>query len=158
MTLSFNHKKGTQTVSSKRFSCRLALSTWWSTLALRWEPFDTCCLRTTLLYQNSMIENPNFSLTETKYFQAVPILLIGNTAPHDVLVKRKPTRNVLCTALFCEEQLREITTLKKHLLYQIWSFTSCLSESRLEVWLPLIFLCAETVFWNFGTKNYLSGK
>ena len=68
-----------------------------------------------------MIENPNFSLTETKYFQAVPILLIGNTAPHDVLVKRKPTRNVfknlcdyrLCSALFCEEQLREITTLKK---------------------------------------------
>ena len=36
-------------------------------------------------------------MTETKYFQAVPILLIGNTAPHDVLVKRKPTRNVIKT-------------------------------------------------------------
>ena len=170
MTLSINLKKNTKSLS-KRFSRRLAqspptTSTWWSTLALRWESFNTCSLRTTRLYQNSMIENPNFSMTETKYFQAVPILLIGNTAPHDVLVKRKPTRNVfknlcdyrLCSALFCEEQLREITTLKKHLLYQIWSFTSCLSESKLEVWLPSIFLCTETVFWNFDTGHYLSGK
>ena len=54
-------------------------------------------------------------MTETKYFQAVPILLIGNTAPHDVLVKRKPTRNVyknLCdyklrSVLLSEEQLTE---------------------------------------------------
>ena len=75
-----------------------------------------------------MIENPNFSMTETKYFQAVPILLIGNTAPHDVLVKRKPTRNVIKTFAIIDcvlfyylksSSLKIRSTFKKHLLYQI---------------------------------------
>ena len=59
-------------------------------------------LRYLLIKNDSIISKcnnrkPNFSMTEAKYFQAVPILLIGNTAPHDVLVKRKPTRNVIKT-------------------------------------------------------------
>ena len=87
-------------------------------------------------------------MTETKYFQAVPILLIGNTAPHDVLVKRKPTRNVfknlcdyrLCSALFCEEQLREITTLKN--IFFI----------KYEVLLPV----SQNQGWKFDFHQYFS--
>ena len=52
-------------------------------------------------------------MTETKYFQAVPILLIGNTAPHDVLVKRKPTRNVIKT--FCDYRSRSVLLSEEQL-------------------------------------------
>ena len=79
----------------------------------------------------------------------MPILLIGNTAPHDVLVKRKPTRNVIKTFAIIDCVLfiiwRAAHRKSYWLLKKIFFF-------KYEVLLPV----SQNQNWKFDFHQYFS--